>query len=1147
MRYLLFLFTLTLVSGQTVLTPSNPSVASGKSITLTSSAPVTWSLNGRGTLSNITPTSALYTAPTGVVAKNQMQGCPAGPNDSIFNTRIDALPVNSKSSAWINGATSNQVLFEVNNWGVSTADAATPTRTMRTYYSNATLPNFVMPAPGPNLKRQYGAYVGTFAVPSPADHHVLTVRRTDCTFYETYDDYLDGKTQACRDGSPGCNVQTAVTYASMDYQVPGPDGGTNAAGVPLAPTTWQLSEIESGTINHATVFTTNAAAILFGQLAWPASTTAGGCVAAQCPSAMPMGVRLRLKSSFNAAAVCNSGVAREDAACNTMLTALKQYGMILCDTGTANAVQLMSDVTEDPAVAAAVVELTSARMPFTNFEAVDESSLQVSPASYQVCPLGQACLNGVNSYVAPSDQVVLTATSLNGTSVSTPIGIQAVSVGLGVPPMMGIAAGSYSFQIPYWVNGATDQGVTWTVASGAGSVTASGLYTPPATTGGAGVTQLTVLKGVSNADSASTVQLLLNVLPTASGTIRIDTGSPISTTDANGNVWAADIGIDGGATAVPNDYPHWNKTNPAASVVYESLQYGADIGNTIAVPNGTYNVHLLFGMPANGDCHVCGSWLTPAGPWNQYNFAPFILETQGQVQNATFDFGAASNYMYQTPVDAYVPAVVTNNLLQVYVRSVMSDLMPYSVPLNSQKLSTLNGLEIIPVSVTSTPTPSPSPSPAPAWTINTGGQTAIALGQTLSPFSVVAVGSAPNDPAWSIQSGPGGASLQGSTLSLAANANPNGVPIVVKATDGTYSATASIATPSTTPKAATPNPFAYQRTLTISHTSVGASDLTDFPVVVSITDPTLASHSNGGHVLNDNGYDIVLASDAAGANLLKWEVEGYNPANGKWIAHVLIPQLSHSSDNTIYLLYGNSQIATSQAAPANVWDANYSGVYHFEAPPLTGKDSTANGNSAVKASVMYTSAGLIAGGVLGSTGSLSVPAPVLDEPTGTIEAWVNTALPQDTGHTWYLVSQAGSATKEQFHLGWNGADGQFEAAWFSTGGATSRLGFSAANAPITEHGWTHVAYTWDLINSFQSLYLNGVLLGSSTQYLPVQASSNIVSLGNAGTATPALAFLDEIRFSHVVRTSDWIAADYNAQSAPAKFVIVGAEVSTGSN
>ncbi len=65
--------------------------------------------------------------------------------------------------------------------------------------------------------------------------------------------------------------------------------------------------------------------------------------------------------------------------------------------------------------------------------------------------------------------------------------------------------------------------------------------------------------------------------------------------------------------------------------------------------------------------------------------------------------------------------------------------------------------------------------------------------------------------------------------------------------------------------------YQYVRTLTIDGTQL-TGDLTNFPVLFSAAVPSLALSTNGGHVQNANGYDILFTSDAAGTQKLSWEV-----------------------------------------------------------------------------------------------------------------------------------------------------------------------------------------------------------------------------------------------------------------------------------
>ena len=112
---------------------------------------MTWSLTGVGSLSNQTPTSVTYTAPASVVPQNQMLGCQVLPNDTVFNTPVDSLPVDSNSANMIASQSTVQLSFEP-SWGISYADNSTPTRTFLTYYDSVTHHSFAFPNPGPNLK-----------------------------------------------------------------------------------------------------------------------------------------------------------------------------------------------------------------------------------------------------------------------------------------------------------------------------------------------------------------------------------------------------------------------------------------------------------------------------------------------------------------------------------------------------------------------------------------------------------------------------------------------------------------------------------------------------------------------------------------------------------------------------------------------------------------------------------------------------------------------------------------------------------------------------------------------------------------------------------------------------------------------------------
>src|SRR5262249_15784907 len=106
------------------------------------------------------------------------------------------------------------------------------------------------------------------------------------------------------------NEQRPYTWTSAD-----------AAGLPIFPGLVRYDEVARGVINHAIRFTvpTSQKAFILPATHWASTTTD--------PIAPPMGLRLRLKASL-----AISGFPADD---QVILTALKKYGIILADNGSA--------------------------------------------------------------------------------------------------------------------------------------------------------------------------------------------------------------------------------------------------------------------------------------------------------------------------------------------------------------------------------------------------------------------------------------------------------------------------------------------------------------------------------------------------------------------------------------------------------------------------------------------------------------------------------------------------------------------------------------------------------------------------------------------------------------------------------------------
>jgi len=148
--------------------------------------------------------------------------------------------------------------------------------------------------------------------PGNGDRHVLVLDNANCWLYELYSSYPNP------DGS--WNAGSAAVWDLLaDEQRPWTWTSADAAGLPIFPGLARYDEVASSAIHHALRFTLAQSRAAFVP---PASHWASNTSNA---SAAPMGMRLRLKASYDISGFSQSN--------QVILTALKKYGMIMADNG----------------------------------------------------------------------------------------------------------------------------------------------------------------------------------------------------------------------------------------------------------------------------------------------------------------------------------------------------------------------------------------------------------------------------------------------------------------------------------------------------------------------------------------------------------------------------------------------------------------------------------------------------------------------------------------------------------------------------------------------------------------------------------------------------------------------------------------------
>ncbi len=291
--------------------------------------------------------------------------CPAFPPDNVWNTPVTGLPVNPDSATWMASMDASTTYLHP-DYGPSgnpkkpygipwqIASPAQPLVSVRFLYADES-----DPGPYPLSK--------STPIEGGSDRHAILVNPSTCTLYELWDTHYHAHNRS-KAGSG------AIWSLDSDALRPASWTSADAAGLPILPGLVNYDEVTSGALDHALRFTAQCTQQSY---VWPARHEAGQADA-DCP---PMGARFRLSSSFSLpTSVCST-------MCQTVITTMKTYGLILADNGS----NWFFQGTADTRWTDTEVDQLK-QIPARDFVAVDESCLMVSANS------GQAYQPGSTAY-----------------------------------------------------------------------------------------------------------------------------------------------------------------------------------------------------------------------------------------------------------------------------------------------------------------------------------------------------------------------------------------------------------------------------------------------------------------------------------------------------------------------------------------------------------------------------------------------------------------------------------------------------------------------------------------------------------------------------------------------------------------------------
>ena len=240
------------------------------------------------------------------------------PASNLWNTNIASAAVDPNSAAIITALTGSNLHPDFSNvvdgnYGIpyvvvdSSATPGVPV-TMTTYQSESDITLYPIPLTAP-----IEGFPPTCS--NNGDNHLIVIDKAQCWIYETW------QTQLCNGAWSAANG-AIWDLTSTEHR---PYGWTSAdaAGLPIFPGLVRYDEVAAGAIHHAVRMT----------LAHTKSDANGGYFVAPATHAAGnnsttdniMGMRLRLKASFD--------ISGFSAANQVILTAMKNYGMIVADNG----------------------------------------------------------------------------------------------------------------------------------------------------------------------------------------------------------------------------------------------------------------------------------------------------------------------------------------------------------------------------------------------------------------------------------------------------------------------------------------------------------------------------------------------------------------------------------------------------------------------------------------------------------------------------------------------------------------------------------------------------------------------------------------------------------------------------------------------
>ena len=333
--------------------------------------------------------------------------------------------------------------------------------------------------------------------------------------------------------------------------------------------------------------------------------------------------------------------------------------------------------------------------------------------------------------------------------------------------------------------------------------------------------------------------------------------------------------------------------------------------------------------------------------------------------------------------------------------------------------------------------------------------------------------------------------------------------------------------------------WSYRKEITIDHTYVD-SDLSNFPVLVSFDTSSIEAN------IQDDGDDL-LFTGSDGSTKLSHEIELYDESTNTAKIWVKVPTVAGASNTTIYMYYGNAS-CSSQQDGTNVWDSNFTAVWHMHNDPNsagTQQDATVNNKDGTSIGSMTTSdlvdAKIGKGWDLdGSDDGMS--SALTGTSAFTWSAWVR--LPSNGVTYKSIVTIAGSS---YILMDLTGNSPSITGSFWSSDGMG---GVTLSMTSMSTLSWYYVTFTrsGNSTTGGYKAYKDGAYTGqANTGAWTPPANAIYVGQRADNTGHDFIGIVDEVRISNSVRGADWIKFEYYNMNESDNEISFGAEETPAGN